>query len=164
MPWFGKSWKISRAASAAHPCFMCFFCTVIRQCRCQVAPTAFHFFHEITSSKHGASRPSSKDARLKYRRCTATPFSDRVSSFSFALQASLASPGPPLVTPSAALPSRVSLSLTGITRWQSYSGTAPATRSKAGKYLALAQLPSRGGFDACESTNRLDSVWKLASS
>ena len=50
------------------------------------------------------------------------------------------SSGPPLLTPSAALPSRMSLSPGGgITRWQSDSA-APATRSKAGKYLALAPI------------------------
>ena len=70
-----------------------------------------------------------------------------MSSFSFASQAVasgwaffLGYSGPPLVTPSAALPSRLSLSPGGgITRWQSDSA-APATRSKAGKYLALAPI------------------------
>ena len=89
--------------------------------------------------------PASRD--LKYWALHRKPISDRVSSFSFASQAVasgwaffLGYSGPPLVTPSAALPSRLSLSPGGgITRWQSDSA-APATRSKAGKYLALAPI------------------------
>jgi hypothetical protein len=83
-------------------------------CRCQVAPTGFHFFHEIDHQQPARSeQASSKAARLgasSTGRCTAKPFSDRVSPFSFAPQASHRAGGPPLVTPSAALPSRVSLS------------------------------------------------------
>jgi len=75
-----------------------------------------------------------------------------VSSFSFASQAVasgwaffLGYSGPPLVTPSAALPSRLSLSPGGgITRgrWQS-DPAATATRSNAGKYLARFDISMR---------------------
>jgi len=94
--------------------------------------------------------PASRD--LKYWALHRKPISDRVSSFSFASQAVasgwaffLGYSGPPLVTPSAALPSRLSLSPGGgITRgrWQS-DPAATATRSNAGKYLARFDISMR---------------------
>jgi hypothetical protein len=123
---------------------MCFcLCTVTAGARSRPLASTFSTRSPAASTLRAGEQQGCTPRRLASStgRCTAKPFSDRVSPFSFAPQASHRAGGPPLVTPSAALPSRVSLSPGpgGITRWQGDSA-APATRSKAGKYLALAPI------------------------
>ena len=40
---------------------LCAFVPIVHgECRCQVAPTGFHFFHEITGSQHAPSRRAAR--------------------------------------------------------------------------------------------------------
>lgn len=171
--WFGKTWKKNLEQAGhqqhIHALFMCFFCRVRAGARSRAhsATLPSTFFPR----DHQAARLAATPEVLG--RCTAKPFSDRLSSFSFAPQASHRA-GPfssaiidqslpwlrPLLLCHHACPF---LSFTGrdgsLTRWPT-PASDPKQQSKAGEASTsrlLAPIFGLAGFDACE---RIDSVLK----
>lgn len=117
VPWFGKTTKPrkEKRSPATAVQYIHAFCAFSHdQGRCQVALTAFHFFHEISSSQRApTSTPlpaPQADFLIACRRFSFAPHASHQAGLGWAglgwafSSAGCSGSGPPLVTPSAALP------------------------------------------------------------